>query len=766
MSRLMRIFVLVFVAPLAALADVTFVHWSDVHVNTSDPLPFRRRIVDDMNTMPGKHWPAAIGGGTVGPIDFVLATGDITDSGAPGEWDGYLALRRRIHFPSYETMGNHDFRQGRTVENGISRFHGNSYYSFNKGGVHIVILNEYTAHDRLPDFNDAQLDWLARDLAKIQKGVTPVVLAMHSPPIRTGNHFSTIGSSINRFVRILDGHKAVILHGHRHQAEIHRLDGKWWVLGSGQSVNPDLPDRTEYNVIRVADDGRVTCVTYNWKRQAWDLDGGSFHMDLPATVRMDPAVFKVDADSAIVRSGPALWKPMVGTIGRGVKYVVNARSADGAWKAIWWKGDRAWVRSSAVTTSYGTGVAINVPDLSVRSGPSTTSSRLGVVHSPQIYVRVDKSGTWHKVNWGGRTVWVNGDYVKLLTLGTPPPTPPPPPPTPPPTGSYPADYLTTASPTRVRSGPGGTYSVLGTYGSGVVVTVKGKTGEWYRVTYQGQTGWIHDTQVKTLPAGTAPALRVMSFNIRVGTANDGINRWDLRKGLCVSRVTAFSPDVMGVQEDLHFQNDYFQSKLPGYGRVGVGADDGRLRGEMVSIYFRKERLQLLDSGTFWLSLHPNVPGSRGWDAMKTRIATWARFRDRMAGGRELLYVNTHFDHIGDRARAESGKMIRNFIEGHALGRPALVTGDFNAPPYSLPYRNLVRGGSGDVPFTDTWHKLYPKSDPGTAHGWDARAGARIDWILCSRSFQVKRAAIDRYHIGNRWPSDHFPINAVVAWPQP
>ena len=782
LTFLRRAFAGVLLMGLPAAADVTFVHWSDVHVDTRDPLPFRRRIVDDMNTMPDKRWPAQIGGGKVGPIDLVIATGDITDSGAPGEWDGYLSLRRRIDFPSFEAMGNHDFRQGRTVENGISRLHGNSYYSFNKGNVHFVVMNEYTAHDRLPDFNDAQLDWLQRDLAKIRKGITPVVLAMHSPPLRDGVHFATIGNSVNRFARILDGHKAVILHGHRHQAEIHRLDGKWWVLGSGQSVNPALPERTEYNVIRVTDDGRVTCVTYNWKREAWDLNGGSFHMDLEPMVRTDPAVFKVDTDSAIVRSGPALWKPMVGTIGRGVKYVVHGRSADGAWKAVWWKGDRAWVRSAAVTKSWGTGVAIAVPDLNVRSGPSSSNAQLGQVHSPEIYVRVDKSGTgstgltvvWHKINWGGRTAWVNGAYVKLVALGTPPPPPPPPPPSPPPPAeTYPADYLTTDATTRIRSGTGSGYSVLGTLGSGVVVTVKGTSGggsagltaSWDRITYQGRLGWISESQVKALPAGTAPPLRVMSFNIRVGTANDGANRWDLRKGLCVSRAIAFAPDLMGLQEDLHFQNDYFMSKLSGYGRVGVGADDGRRRGEMVSVYYRKERLRLLGSGTFWLSPRPHVPGSRGWDAKKTRIATWAMFRDRQAGGREILFLNTHFDHIGDRARAESAKMIRNFLDSRADGRPVIVTGDFNAHPDSPPYRLLVRGGQNDVPFTDTWRKLHPRSDPGTAAGFDGRGGARIDWILCSRSFQVKRAAIDRYHVGNRYPSDHFPINTVLAWPE-
>ena len=210
-TRMLRAAALVFVAPLAASADVTFVHWSDTHVTGPTPPGYKLKIVEDMNTIPEKSWPEKAGGGKVGPVDFALCTGDLTDSGKPEEWEGYLALRAKIAFPSYDAMGNHDFRQGRSVENGIRKLHGETYYSFDKGGVHVVVMNEYTARHRLPDFNAAQLDWLAKDLAKVEKGVTPVVLAMHSPPLRGKDHFMSLGESINRFADILKGHKAVIV---------------------------------------------------------------------------------------------------------------------------------------------------------------------------------------------------------------------------------------------------------------------------------------------------------------------------------------------------------------------------------------------------------------------------------------------------------------------------------------------------------------------------------------------------------------------------
>ena len=279
-TRMLRAAALVFVAPLAASADVTFVHWSDTHVTGPTPPGYKLKIVEDMNTIPEKSWPEKAGGGKVGPVDFALCTGDLTDSGKPEEWEGYLALRAKIAFPSYDAMGNHDFRQGRSVENGIRKLHGETYYSFDKGGVHVVVMNEYTARHRLPDFNAAQLDWLAKDLAKVEKGVTPVVLAMHSPPLRGKDHFMSLGESINRFADILKGHKAVIVHGHKHFSVKARLDDTWWVLGSGKAENGDQQDRC-YNVIRVTSAGKVTCVPYDWVKEAWDVGEGAFHIDEP-----------------------------------------------------------------------------------------------------------------------------------------------------------------------------------------------------------------------------------------------------------------------------------------------------------------------------------------------------------------------------------------------------------------------------------------------------------------------------------------------------
>src|SRR5438128_568018 len=73
-------------------------------------------------------------------------------------------------------------------------------------------------------------------------------------------------------------------------------------------------------------------------------------------------------------------------------------------------------------------------------------------------------------------------------------------------------------------------------------------------------------------------LRVMTFNIRYGTAKDGVNHWDKRKEFLVETIKAATPDLLGTQETLGFQRDYLAQQLSGYAMLGVGRDDGKEQG--------------------------------------------------------------------------------------------------------------------------------------------------------------------------------------------
>lgn len=271
-------------------------------------------------------------------------------------------------------------------------------------------------------------------------------------------------------------------------------------------------------------------------------------------------------------------------------------------------------------------------------------------------------------------------------------------------------------------------------------------------------------------AEAPPPIRVMSFNIRYGTANDGENHWDKRKDFVIETIKAFDPDLLGTQETLGFQRDFLAGKLDGYGMVGVGRDDGKDRGEMMAVYYRKARFEKLEAGHFWLSESPETVGSKSWDSSLPRMVTWLKLRDRKSPDAPPVYFfNTHFDHRGEEARLESAKLIRRRIAALPDRAPVILTGDFNAGEGSAPYKALFDNDAADgdtpSPVRDAYRVKHPRraDEEGTFSGFkaDQRGGARIDWLACSAHWQVIEAGIDRTAKDGRTPSDHFPVTAVL-----
>ncbi len=262
-----------------------------------------------------------------------------------------------------------------------------------------------------------------------------------------------------------------------------------------------------------------------------------------------------------------------------------------------------------------------------------------------------------------------------------------------------------------------------------------------------------------------PPLRVMSFNIRYDNPRDSGNAWPNRKDWVAALVRFHGADVVGVQEALAHMLTDLDARLPGFARVGVGRADGRTNGEFSAIFYRTDRLALLDSGTFWLSPTPEVAGSKGWDAAIERVATWARFRDR-ATGCTHVQLNTHFDHIGEQARQESARLIRGRLATIAGGGPVVMTGDLNAVPSSVAYRTLTRDTvPGAIAPLNDGFLTSRGGHYGPTSSWTAfraiEPGRRIDYILVSSPVTVLTHGILPDSWDGRFPSDHLPVLASV-----
>ena len=250
-------------------------------------------------------------------------------------------------------------------------------------------------------------------------------------------------------------------------------------------------------------------------------------------------------------------------------------------------------------------------------------------------------------------------------------------------------------------------------------------------------------------------LRVMSFNIRYGSARDGENHWDHRQDSVRKTIEAFDPDLLGLQESLSFQSKFIDEALPdhelyGPSRTGPGSD-----GESCAVLWRRERFEVLERETFWLSPNPEEVASQGWDAALPRICSWVRLRDRHTG-EVFIFANTHFDHRGPEARLESARLIAARFADERL----LLTGDFNAPEASAPIETLRGAG-----FVDAFRVLHSEAtDVGTFTGFRAEPGpGKIDYVFFHGEVEVFAAGIDRSRFDGRWPSDHFPVTATVRW---
>ena len=267
-------------------------------------------------------------------------------------------------------------------------------------------------------------------------------------------------------------------------------------------------------------------------------------------------------------------------------------------------------------------------------------------------------------------------------------------------------------------------------------------------------------------------LRVMTFNIRYGSADDGENRWKNRRQMIFNIFKNHKPDVAGLQEALTFQIDEILESAPGFGSVGVGRDDGVKEGEYCAILYDRERFDVNESGTFWFSDTPEVPGSMSWGNSYTRICTWARLVERKSGGAFYIY-NVHLDHQSQPSREKSVALLAERIGQRKQKEPFVVTGDFNASEnnpailYLKAKADLDDGKGGksknQIPLVDTFRILHPDANQvGTFNQFRGiRSGDKIDFIFTRPQVKILEAAILHDNVDGRYPSDHFPVIATV-----
>ena len=276
---------------------------------------------------------------------------------------------------------------------------------------------------------------------------------------------------------------------------------------------------------------------------------------------------------------------------------------------------------------------------------------------------------------------------------------------------------------------------------------------------------------------------VGSYNIRLKVSSDSVkgNVWQKRCQVICDQVNFMSPDIFGTQEVLHVQLLDMLQGLDGYDYIGVGRDDGKTGGEYAAIFYKPDRLRLLDQGNFWLSETPDRPGL-GWDAACVRVCTWGRFAGQTATDDEAFYFfNLHMDHVGVVARREGAKLIVRKIREIAQGAPVIVTGDFNVDQKDEIYSIFTESGLLKDSYLASRLRF---AENGTFNSFDTElyTDSRIDHIFVSPDTEVESYGVltNSYWMPNdesaarlkghdapqqidfskytrRQPSDHYPV---------
>lgn len=255
----------------------------------------------------------------------------------------------------------------------------------------------------------------------------------------------------------------------------------------------------------------------------------------------------------------------------------------------------------------------------------------------------------------------------------------------------------------------------------------------------------------------------MSWNIRTSELDhlDG-RTWDSRRGAVVEVIRRHEPDVLSIQETSGTQATDLREELSEYEWIGLdrGRDaDGS--GERCPIGYRPGRVLEEDTGAFWLSERPDVPGSVGWDADRPRMVVWAELSERRSN-RRFVCFNVHFDHVGRRAREESARLLLSRLEDVRPGSdtPLVVLGDLNCTESEEPYR-ILTGGTEEDGLEDARELAGERCGPKTTRtDFRSLVEDRCDYVFVSGA-AVRRYETCAYRSADGYPSDHLPVIATV-----
>ncbi|AFL84467.1 metal-dependent hydrolase [Belliella baltica DSM 15883] len=250
-----------------------------------------------------------------------------------------------------------------------------------------------------------------------------------------------------------------------------------------------------------------------------------------------------------------------------------------------------------------------------------------------------------------------------------------------------------------------------------------------------------------------------TYNIKFDDRNDLENLWKDRSSHLINLMQFHKMDLIGTQEGMKHQLDEISENL-NFPYIGQSREEDGIKGEFSAIFYNSKKFTLIESNTFWLSPTPDV-ASKGWDAALNRICTYGNFEDK--NGQKFYVFNIHYDHVGQKAREESSKLILEKIKSiNTENTPVILMGDFNVENDNKAYEIIVKSDFKD---SKNLSQNTPYGAIGTFNGysWDKKPERIIDYVFVNQGIQVLRYGILTDNYGLKYPSDHFPVMIEVSF---
>ena len=255
------------------------------------------------------------------------------------------------------------------------------------------------------------------------------------------------------------------------------------------------------------------------------------------------------------------------------------------------------------------------------------------------------------------------------------------------------------------------------------------------------------------------SIRVLSQNVRNADDPNG-NSVSERSTRFRKMFIEYRPDLVGTQETSPTWNTYFQSTsryvnhytdLGEYGMVGGFLSyENTDNGQSNTILYSKNRFELIDSDSVWLSDTPNeVSSVEG--SLNLRTLTWALLKDKLTG-ETIIFANTHLDHGTDEVRSQQMTILMDYLADRIGQYPFYLTGDFNCYVGSEAYVTAAEHLQDS--HKTAWIDLSTVSN--TFHSYTEEGKSEIDFVFHNdRTTPVRYEIISKSYGG--FVSDHYGV---------